>query len=223
MSGGEQVLLSDNPPNGWTRLAVNQTLIPQRVLALPMYRPKMGLDLGRNGRNARRTNYGTRVELLGSSAKELSGIRLLFGRVVLMPIGKKGTRLRVEFGEHRGTITFVDAESIAALEAHHLHAPGTNPESEQVRVTADLFVTGGAIAWEETAAGKAGKPLRLAPGRRLSFDGPVTGTPLAGKELPKWIAADAALKGADDSQGAVGPQRVAADCSIAANRSARPA
>jgi hypothetical protein len=196
LSGGEQVLLSDAPPNGWMRVAVNQTLIPQRVLALPTYRPKIGLTSGVAVEMLSGTNYGTRADLLGSSAKELSGIRLLFGRVVLMPIGKKGTRLRVEFGEHHGTISFIDAESIAALEVHHLHPPGTNPESEPGRVTADLFVIGGAITWEETVDGKVGEPQRLAPAQRLSFDGAVTGTPLAGRELPKWIAADAALKGA---------------------------
>ncbi|MGA7699650.1 MAG: hypothetical protein WCB27_08590 [Thermoguttaceae bacterium] len=187
----EQVLLSDNPPNGWTRVAANQMLIPQQVLALPTYRPKIGLTSGVTVEML----GGTRLELLGSSAKDLSGVRVLFGRVVLMPIGKGDTRLRVEFGDHHGTITFVDAESIAALEVHHLHAPGTNPESESARVTADLFVSGGAISWEETVDGKAGKPQRLAPSQRMAFDGQVTGTPVAAKELPRWIAADAAIKG----------------------------
>ena len=131
------VLLSGNPANDWTRVAANQMLIPQHVLALPTFRPKIGLTSGVTVEML----GGTRVELLGSSPKELSGIRVLFGRVVLMPIGKGGTRLRVEFGDHHGTITFVDAESVAAIEVHHLHAPGTNPESEPARVTADLFAS----------------------------------------------------------------------------------
>ena len=105
---------------------------------------------------------GTRVELLGvRAAKDISGIRVIFGRVVLVPLGKGGTRLRVEFGDHHGTITFVDAESIAALDVHRLHAAGTNPESESPRVTADLFATGGAISWEETMDGKAAAPVGL--------------------------------------------------------------
>jgi hypothetical protein len=187
----EQVLLSNNPPNGWTRVGAKQTLIPQEVLALPTYRPEIGLTSGVTVEMI----GGTRVELLGSSAKDISGIRVIFGRVVLMPLGKGGTRLRVEFGDHHGTITFVDAESIAALDVRHLHAPGTNPESESPRVTADLFATGGAISWEETVDGKAGTPLRLMPSQRVAFDGQVTGSPLASKLLPKWIADEGALKG----------------------------
>ena len=55
---------------------------------------------------------------------------------------------------------------------------------------------GGAISWEETVDGKAGKPQRLAPSQRLGFDGQLTGTPVAAKEVPKWIAAGGSIKGA---------------------------
>ncbi len=187
----EQVLLSDNPPNGWTRVGANQMLVPQRVLALPTYRPKIVLTSGVTVEML----GGTRIDLLSSSAKELPGIRVLFGRVVLVPLGKAGTRLRVEFGEHHGTITFVDAESIAALEVHHLHPPGTNPESESARATGDLLASGGAISWEETVEGKAEKPQRLAPSQRLSFAAETTGTPVAAKEVPKWITGEGLPKG----------------------------
>ena len=187
----EQVLLSGNPANDWTRVAANQMLIPQHVLALPTFRPKIGLTSGVTVEML----GPARVELLGSSPKELSGIRVMYGRVVLMPIGKGGTRLRVEFGDHHGTITFVDAESVAALEVHHLHAAGTNPESEPARVTADLIASGGVISWEETLDGKPGKPQRLAPSERLAFDAQITGTPVAAKSVPPWIAADGAIMG----------------------------
>ena len=186
----EQVLLSDNPPNGWTRVTANQMLIPQQVLALPTYRPKVGLTAGVTVEIL----GGARGELLGSSPRELPGIRVLFGRVVLMPLAKGGTRLRVAFGDHTGTLTLVDAESVAALDVHHLHAPGTYPESGPPHVTADLLVTGGAILWEEAVDGKAGQPQRLMPSERMAFDGPSTGTPVAFKEPPKWIAAGESIK-----------------------------
>ena len=57
----EQVLLSDNPPNGWTRVAANQMLIPQQVLALPTYRPKVGLTAG------------VTVEILGGTPRRIVG------------------------------------------------------------------------------------------------------------------------------------------------------
>ena len=122
----DQVLLSNNPTSGWTRVGANQMLVPQQLLALPTYRAKVVLTAG----VALEILGGTRVELLGSSPQELPGIRVLYGRVVLMPLAKAGTRLRVAFGDHAGTITFVDAESIAALEVHNLPAPGTNPEDD---------------------------------------------------------------------------------------------
>ena len=57
----EQVLLCDNPPSGWTRVAANQVLIPQQVLALPTYRPKVGL------------NAGVTVEILGGTRARIVG------------------------------------------------------------------------------------------------------------------------------------------------------
>jgi hypothetical protein len=186
----EQVLLSDNPQNGWTRVAANQRLVPQQLIALPTYRPKVGLTTG----VTLEILGGSRVELLDSSGKDLTGVRVLYGRVVLMPLAKGGMRLRVEFGDHRGTITFVDAASVAALDVHHLHAPGTNPESGPPRVTADLFVTGGAISWDETVDKKAAETKRLAPSERLAFDAQVTGTPTPLKEVPRWIAADGTIR-----------------------------
>ena len=186
----EQVLLSDNPPNGWPRVGANQMLLPQQVLALPTYRPKVGLTAGVTVEIL----GGTRAELLGSSPQELPGIRVRFGRVVLMPLAKGGTRLRVAFGDRSGTLTLVDADSVAALDVHHLHAPGTNPESGPTRVTADLFVAGGAISWQEAVNGKAGPPQRLTSSDRLAFDAEATVAPMAAKDLPKWIMADGALR-----------------------------
>jgi hypothetical protein len=186
----DQVLLSDNPPNGWTRVAANQTLIPQDVLALPTYRPTVVLTAG----VALDIIGGSRVKLLGSNAKELPGIRIVFGRVVLMSQGKGDVRMRVEFGEHHGTITFVDAKSVAALDVRNRHVAGTNPEGDSPHVMADLFVSGGEIAWDDTVDGKAEKQQRLAPSERLAFDGQALGTLIAGKELPIWIAADAAVR-----------------------------
>ena len=193
----EQVLLSSDPTNGWTRVAANQMLIPQDVLALPTYRPKVKLTVG----VALEMVGGTRVELLGSTPQEMPGIRIKYGRVVLMPSEKAGLRLRMTFGDHSGTITFVDAESIAALEVRNLHAPGVNPEDVPPRVTAELFVASGTILWEETAKDaakeKAGKSIRLAPPQRLGFDAELTGEPVAANGMPDWITAGESIKPTD--------------------------
>lgn len=186
----DQVLLSDSSPNGWTRVAANQMLIPQQVLSLPTFRPKLSLTSGVTVELV----GGARVELLASSGKALPGVRVMFGRVVLVPLGKAETRLRVEFGNRHGTLTFADAKSIVALDVRRIHAPGTNPESETTPVDAELFVTGGAVSWEETIDGKVEKPQPIEPSHRLAFDAQPIGEPVAVKEMPKWIDADAAMR-----------------------------
>ncbi len=165
----EQVLLSADAAGDWTRVGPNQMLIPQQLLVLPTYRAKVALTVG----VTLEILGPARVELLGSSRQALPGIRVLYGRVVLMPLGKAGARLQVAFGDHSGTITFADADSIAALDVRRLRAPGTNPESGPSRIAADLYVTTGGISWEETVDGKGGEPLQLAPLQRLSFDAQV--------------------------------------------------
>jgi hypothetical protein len=182
----DQVLLCSHPTNGWNRVGANQMLIPQHVLALPTYRAKVvligvGVTLEVLG--------GTRVELLGSTPQEMPGIRVLYGRVVLMPLGKGNTQVRVVFGDHTGTIAFADADSIAALEVHNLFAPGSNPEETPARVTAELFAASGTVVWEEAGKEKEkpAKPVRLTPPRRLGFDAEVTGSPFAAKSVPDWI------------------------------------
>jgi len=182
----EQVLLSDDPEGGWVRVAANQMLIPRHVLVLPTYRAKVTLTVG-----ATLEILGkTRIELLRSSPRELPGIRVLYGRVVLMPLAKAGTQLRVVFGDHSGTITFDDAESVAAIEVQRSYVPGTNPESEPPHINAHLYVTTGAITWEETGDGEDAQPLRLTPSQRLVFDAQLTSAPMTVKELPKWIEAE---------------------------------
>jgi hypothetical protein len=185
---GDQVLLgNDRPESGWTRVGPTQMLIPQHVIALPTYRAKVVLTLG----VTLDILGGSRVELLGSSPQEMPGIRVVYGRVVLMPLGKANTKVRVAFGDHSGTISFADANSIAAIDVHNLHEPGVNPEDVPPRVTAELFVASGSIVWEEAVKdkekGKEEKALPLAPPQRLWFDGQAPASAVAAKTAPDWI------------------------------------
>jgi hypothetical protein len=192
---GEQVLLSNNAENGWTRVGANQMLIPQHVLALPTYRARIVLTLG----ITLEILGGTRVELLGSTPQEMPGIRVLYGRVVMKPRGKAKAQMRVAFGDHDGMIVFDDTDSVAAVEVCNLHTPGTNPKDAPRRVTAELFAASGGVAWEEAAKekDKAEKPIRLTPLQRLSFDAALPGQPYSAKNLPDWIIGDETLKAPD--------------------------
>ena len=183
LMSSEQVLLSDGVSGSWTRVAAKQMLIPQEVLALPTYRAKIALTIG----VTLEVLGGSRVELLGSSPSELPGIRVRDGRVVLMPLGKVGSQVRVAFGDRAGTITFNDADAVVALDVGRLRVPGSNPEISPDRIVADLYVATGHIAWQELVDGKFTQPTDLAPSQCLSFDAKLTSAPTDVKELPPWI------------------------------------
>ncbi|MBN1395707.1 MAG: hypothetical protein JW959_11850 [Pirellulales bacterium] len=185
LMSSEQVLLSNGSEGGWIRVAANQMLIPQEVLAPPTYRPKIALTMG----VTLEILGGSRVELLGSSVKELPGVRVFYGRVVLMPLGKAGSRMRLAFGNRSGTISFADAEAKVALDVRRIRPPGSNPETGPASIVAELFATTGGIEWTEEIDGKPGEPLLVGAGRAVNFDAHLTSAPMDVKQMPAWIEA----------------------------------
>ena len=184
LMSSEQVLLSRGASGGWTRVAANQMLIPQEVMALPTYRAKIALTIG----VTLDALGGSRVELLGSTARDLPGVHIAYGRVVLMPLGKVGSSMRLTFGDRTGTIVFDDADTMVALDVRRLRLPGGNPESKPDRIVADLYVKTGGITWEEAGEnGVPAQPIRLVAGQQLQFDGQLTSAPIAIGDPPPWI------------------------------------
>jgi hypothetical protein len=181
----DQVLLRNDADVGWMRVGAKQMLIPGRLLTLPTYRTQVTLTIG----VTLDILAGAQVDLLGSGPQELPGVRVLFGKLVMMPLAKGGSRLRVKFGDHSGEITLTDPDSEAALDVRRVRVPGTNPESESDHVAADLYAITGGIAWDETGAGKAAETVRLKPGQRMGFDAASASPPVAAKDIPKWVAA----------------------------------
>jgi hypothetical protein len=161
-------------------------LSPGRLLVLPTYRVKVTLTIGVN----LDILGGSQVELLASGPREPPGIRVPFGRVVIAPLGKAGSRLRVKFGDRGGEIGFADAESVAAIDVRRIHVPGTNPEGAPDDVVANLYAVTGGVSWAESGAGQAAEPLQLTPLQRVTFDGQATSPPAAAKELPRWVVAE---------------------------------
>lgn len=182
----DQVLLVDDPKGGWLRVAPSQMLLPQRLLALPTYRARIGLAMG----VTLEVLGGTQIELLAGGPQELPGIHVRYGRVVMIPVGQPGSRLRVVFGDRRGVLTFSDAESIAALDVRHVHVPGTNPEAGPPHIVANLYASTGSIVWDEPGGDEAAKKVQLTAPQWVSFNAALTSEPAVSKELPKWITAE---------------------------------
>jgi hypothetical protein len=186
LMSADQLLLRNEPTSGgWVRVAANQMLLPRRLLALPTYRPQVTLTVG----VTLEILGGTALDLLPNSPPDMPGVGIRYGRVVMMPLAKAGSRLRVMFGNRSGVLTFPDAESIAALEVRHIHRPGVNPEAGPLHVVADLYASAGGVTWEEMGDAPGAKPktLRLTAPQWVSFNAALTSEPATSKDLPAWI------------------------------------
>ena len=210
MPDGLEVLLKyDATAAVWQRLATEEPLVAgQQLLALPAYRPRIELTsavtvdlLG-----------GTRVTLLAAGPEGPAGVEVSYGRVVVKPLAQPRGRLRLVVGGCKGVLTLVEPESIAAVEVNHAHSPGVNPETESSKITCDLYVSQGAVVWDE---GLGKNPVEISSPARLSLLPPAKGpATIGGASVPKWIAFEP-----------IGPldQRAAAVIaqSLQSNRSAR--
>jgi hypothetical protein len=180
MSENEILLRYASNPADCQRVAGKEFLSSQQeILALPTYRPEISLAAGVN----LRVQGGTTVELLPAAGGEPAGVKLRFGRIVVMPLANPGTRLRIAFGERTGVLTFVDPEAIVAAEVRRIHQLGADPETEPARISGELFVTTGEALWEE--AGQ--KTLQLSAPTRVILAEKLAPELVPARELPSWI------------------------------------
>jgi hypothetical protein len=115
-------------------------------------------------------------------------LNIRYGRLVITPAANPGVRLRVIVGDHSGTLTLTNADTIVAIEVRRFHSPGANPESEQARYSVEFFVTSGQASWEE----KAGKSLDIPSKTRMMLETSAAAPPAKFPmlESPKWISAE---------------------------------
>ena len=156
-------------------------LVPQQLLVLPTYRARIATTKG----VMVEILGGSRVELLGSGPAEPPGIRLLYGRLVLMPLGRAGTALRLAFGERTMARSRSWIPIPPALDVRLIHAPGTSPEGSAAVVTADLYVPAGSLLGHSRREGAADAEILRSPG----FPGQDRLAAGAGQGSAAWIAA----------------------------------
>ncbi|MCE5303851.1 MAG: hypothetical protein LLF97_12195 [Planctomycetaceae bacterium] len=179
----DQILLRESAKNDWTRVESNETLTPQRLVALPTYRVKLALASG----VTLEILGGTRLELLPGREQDPPGIRVAFGRVVMSPLSRADTRVRVAFGNRIGVLTFSDVKAVAAIDVRRRVPPDSDPTSDSLPVTADLYISSGNVLWHESAPET--KDLTLKAPQWVEFDAGQTSAPAA-KNPPNWIAAE---------------------------------
>lgn len=178
----KQVLLAHEPQTGrYVRVANKAIFLPgTRLLVLPTYRPEIGLSAGTHVRLL----GGTEVTLLGPDVQAPSGVNVFFGRLVVMPLGNPGVRVRLMVGDRSGVLTLSQAESMAAIEVAVAHVPGTDPEKTPPQVTSTLYVASGDCLWDD---GLGGKPVHMIGPQQMVLDARSPSAPVAVRDLPKWI------------------------------------
>ncbi len=177
---GDVLLRFDPASASWRRLPAKASLLASdRLLSLPTFRPSVTLVTGLS------------IQPIGAADFELTGVEqgvpgiaLDYGRMAVVTIGRAGNQVRLQLGKHAGLVTFLDAESALAVDAHRTLIAGQNPETEPAIQVIDLYCTSGEIRWEENGQTTS---IRAPNGRHLA---PPPTTDLDGTEQPKWIITD---------------------------------
>jgi hypothetical protein len=175
----------------WERVAQGATLkAGDRLLVLPTFRPSLTLTGGLTVQ----VLGETLVELVAPEKGNVPGLRLPYGRVVLMTAGEPNVSMRLWLGGQEGTATFVDAGSTLAAEVRRFLPAGSDPEKEAAFVSVDLYVPSGQIDWKQSA----NPDVKKIPGPgRVALGTPYPTAAADEAELPTWITAEK-LTGLDD-------------------------
>jgi hypothetical protein len=176
------LLRYDSVTSQWLRLPAGALLTANdQLLVLPNYRPTLNLS-----GIALQIPPESLLQLQPADAAGVPGVKLSFGRLVVMATGKAGTQLRLDVGGASGTVTFVDPDAMLAVEVHRSLPPGSNPEVVEPHVAADLYATSGQVQWTSSD----GAIMMLKTPQRLTIGAGATegaGQAVAAT-LPKWVS-----------------------------------
>lgn len=184
MVSDAQVLLRYTPEDdGWQRLPSKAVLLAKQVLlALPTYRPEIAMNSGVTAR----LMGPTRVTLRSPVGEEETGIDVDFGRVLLIPAAKPGTQIVVSFagGRVAGTLTFIQPESVAAVEVFPVRHAGSDPEQSPASWAVSLYAGSGELTLESPS-----RPVvRVSAGNKALLG--TAGWTVSAAEMPRWLTSE---------------------------------
>jgi hypothetical protein len=160
----------------WRRLPATPSLAAgDRLMSLAAFRPTITLIAGVTIQPV----DASRFELLALDEARVPAIDLDYGRLVLFTAGKPHNPIRIRMGDHQALLTFVDGESTLAIDARRLWIRGKDPMVAAGPFVADLFVTSGAVTWDE-----AGVRSEWRAPQHAVVD--AQGVRLVDTELAKW-------------------------------------
>jgi len=138
-----EVLLRGEPvQRDWWRIAPQGNVQSgERLLALPTFRPVIGLAPGITA-----TLIGpTEVELLPGSAELPPGMRILFGKVRLSRVGNNPVAFRIQVEGVTGILSLLDPDATAALAVSRIHIPGNDPMLMPDPVRIEVYAARGRV------------------------------------------------------------------------------
>ena len=139
------VLLRLTRAGEWERVTQGATLkAGDRLLVLPTFRPSLTLTGGLTVQ----VLGETLVELLPPDKGGMPGLRMPYGRVVLMTAGEPNVSVHLGWVDRTARATFVDAGSTLAAEVRRFLPAGADPEKEPAYVAIDLYVPSGEVDWK---------------------------------------------------------------------------
>jgi hypothetical protein len=177
------VLLRLNRRGDWQRVSQGDILnAGDQLLVLPTYRPTITLTAGLTVQILGETL----VELLPADQTGAPGLRIPYGRVVLMTAGKPDVSVWLSLGGREGIATFVDGESTLAAEVRRYLPAGADPEQERPRLGVDLYASSGKIDWKQS---ENPQPTQIVGPQRVTLSSYPYDTTKE-DELPTWITAE---------------------------------
>ena len=171
----EVLLRLDTQSGDWKRLPAMAALAKgDRLLSLPAFRPTIMLS----SNITLQPEGAALVELAGWTDQGVPIVQLVYGRFLLMTVGKAGNAVQVAFDDSQAQLTFVDAESTLALEARRVLPPGRDPGADAAPLAVELYVTSGLVrVRQDNISAELQAPLRR----------PLVGSAEGfGAEFPKW-------------------------------------
>ncbi len=143
----EQALARQVKDDGmWLRVPARSVLAAgERLVSLPAFRPQIALASG-----VQVTFAGeAAVQLAEPNAKGTSGMKVDFGRLMLVTVGAAGAQVELDLAGVRGVVTLVDADSSVAIAVKKFLPPGTDPDSMPPFPVVEIFNTYGRVTWDE--------------------------------------------------------------------------
>ncbi len=178
----QQVAARFDPETGdWLRLPGLSTLAAgDRILVLPTYRPQFliapGLQLVLVG--------PAELTLQAPDAAGVPGLDIRYGKAIVVTDGKSGSHLNLQLGKRVSQVTFVDTDSMLAVNVSRYLPPGSDPETWEAYILSQVYAVNGQLEWKDQGSPDA---VLIEPGQLAGLVDQEPAIVAAAAAPPDWL------------------------------------